>query len=162
MVSDANRGMAAARQAVFPTVPWQRFQFHLLQNAQAYVPRLEMRIEVAESIRSIFAWPDLTSAQARLKERVSCHAKSAPKFAAWMEHNLPQGFVVYALPVAHHRRMRTSNAIEQVNQELKRRTRIAALVPNKASLPRLFCALHCEQCNGKIYLNMNPAEPSQS
>jgi transposase-like protein len=95
---------------------------------------------------------------------VSFYAKSAPKLAAWMEHNLPQGFAVYALPTTHHRRMRTSNAIERVNQELKRRTRVAALFPNEASLLRLVSALLCEQSDewstGKTYLNMNPAEPS--
>lgn len=166
IVSDAHPGMAAARQAVFPAVPWQRCQFHLQQNAQAYVPRLEMRAEVAESIRSIFTSPDLAAAQARLKERVSFYAKSAPKLAAWMEANIPQGFAVYALPAAHQRRMRTSNAIERVNQELKRRTRVAALFPNEASLLRLVSALLCEQSDewstGKIYLNMNSTEPPQT
>jgi putative transposase len=163
IVSDAHPGMAAARQAVFPAVPWQRCQFHLQQNAQAYVPRMEMRAEVAESIRSIFTCADLASAQIRLKERVIFYAKSAPKLAVWMEANIPQGFAVYALPVAHHRRMRTSNAIERVNQELKRRTRVAALFPNEASLLRLVSALLCEQSDewstGKIYLNMNSTEP---
>ena len=80
-----------------------------------------------------------------------------------MEQNLPQGFTVYSLPTAHHRRMRTSNAIERVNQELKRRTRVAALFPNKASLLRLISALLCEQSDewltSKIHLNMNPARP---
>lgn len=166
IVSDAHPGMAAARQAVFPAVPWQRCQFHLQQNAQAYVPRLELRAQVAEDIRAIFTSPDLAAAQARLKERVSFYAKSAPKLAAWMEANIAQGFTVYALPTAHHRRMRTSNAIERVNQELKRRTRVAALFPNEASLLRLTTALLCEQSDewstGKIYLNMTPAEPPQT
>jgi len=166
IVSDAHPGMAAARQAVFPSVPWQRCQFHLQQNAQAYVPRVEMRTEVAESIRSIFTSTDLASAQARLKERVLFYSKSAPKLASWMEANLPQGFTVFALPATHQRRMRTSNAIERVNQELKRRTRVAALFPNEASLLRLISALLCEQSDewstGKIYLNMNPSEPSQT
>jgi len=157
--------MAAARQAVFCAVPWQRCQFHLQQNAQAYVPRLKMRAEVAESISSIFTSADLASAQARLKERVNFYAKSAPKLVAWMEANIPQSFAVYTLPAAHQRRMRDSNAIERVNQELKRRTRVAAIFPNEASLLRLVSALLCEQSDewstGKIYLNMNPTEPPQ-
>lgn len=72
-----------------------------------------------------------------------------------MEENIPEGFTVYALPEAHHRRLRTSNAIERVNQELKRRTRVASLFPNEASLLRLATALLCELSNewltGKIY-----------
>ena len=81
--------------------------------------------------------PGPATAQARLKERVAFHAKTAPKLAAWMEENLPQGLAVFALPAAHQRRMRTSNAMERVNQELKRRTRVAGLFPNEASLLRL-------------------------
>ncbi len=80
-----------------------------------------------------------------------------------MEQNLPQSFTVYSLPTAHHPRMRTSNAIKRVNQELKRRTRVAALFPNEASLLRLISAFLCEQSDewltSKIYLNMNPAHP---
>ena len=166
IVSDAHPGMAAARQAVFPSVPWQRCQFHLQQNAQAYVPRIDLRTVVAADIRSIFTCSDLASARDRLKERVLFYSKTAPKLAAWMEDNIPQGFTVYALPEAHHRRMRTSNAIERVNQELKRRTRVAALFPNEASLLRLATALLCEMSDewltGKIYLNMNSTEPPQA
>ena len=163
IVSDAHPGMAAARRAVFPSVPWQRCQFHLQQNAQAYVPRVDMRTVVAADIRSIFNCSDLASARARLKDRVNFYSKTAPKLAAWMEENIPEAFAVYALPEAHHRRMRTSNAIERVNQEIKRRTRVASLFPNEASLLRLGTALLCELSNewltGKIYLNMNSIAP---
>ena len=80
-----------------------------------------------------------------------------------MEQNLPQGFTVYAHLTAHQRRIRTSNAIERVNQERKRRTRVAAPFPNEASLLRLVSALLCEQndewLTSKIYLNMNPVHP---
>ena len=162
IVSDAHSGLSAARTAVFPSVPWQRCQFHLQQNAQAYVPRNDMRQSVAADIRSIFNSHDLASAQARLKTLVDAYSKSAPKLSAWMEENIPQGFTVFSLPAAHHRRMRTSNAIERVNQELKRRTRVASLFPNEASLLRLISALLCEiseeWLTGKIYLNMNPTD----
>src|SRR5208282_6506288 len=91
IVSDDHPGMAAARQAVFGAVPWQRCQFHLQQNAQAYVPRLDQRAEVARAIRSVFDCPDRASAEARLKMVVAAQAATAPKLAAWMEENLPQG-----------------------------------------------------------------------
>lgn len=164
IVSDAHQGMAAARAAVFPSVPWQRCQFHLQQNAQAHVPRSDMRGEVAESIRSIFACADLSAAQARLKDRVAHYARSAPKLAAWMEKHIAEGFTVFALPRAHQKRMRTSNAIERVNQEIKRRTRVAAIFPNEDSLLRLVTALLCEQsdewASSKIYLSMDsPSHP---
>jgi transposase-like protein len=162
IVSDAHAGLSAARAAVFPSVPWQRCQFHLQQNAQAFVPRLDLRAKVAADIRSIFLCPDLPSATARLKDLVQTYAPTAPKLALWMESNLPQGFAVFALPAAHQRRLRTSNPIERVNQEIKRRTRVASLFPNEASLLRLVSALLCEindeWLTGKSYLNMNPAD----
>jgi len=77
---------------------------------------------------------------------------------SWRQRR-PKGFAVFSLPAAHHRRMRTSNALERVNQEIKRRTRVASLF-NESSLLRLVCALLSEISNewltGKIYLNMNP------
>ena len=165
LISDDHKGLGAARQAVFPGVPWQRCQFHLQQNAQAYVPRLDQRVPVAQAIRSIFDCPDRLTAQSRLKEIVAQHAQTAPKLAAWMEENLPQGFAAFAFPREHQRRLRTSNPLERVNKELKRRTRVAGLFPNEASLLRLVSAILAEVSDewetGKIYLNMdNPTQPS--
>jgi transposase-like protein len=163
IVSDDHPGMAAARKAVFGAVPWQRCQFHLQQNAQAYVPRLDQRKEVARAIRSVFDSPSRPSAETRLKEIVTHYAKSTPKLSAWMEENLPQGLTVFDLPVAHQKRLRTSNGLERVNQELKRRTRVARVFPNEASLLRLVSALLAETSDewesGKIYLNMECQNP---
>lgn len=158
IVSDDHAGLGAARTAVFPAVPWQRCQFHLQQNAQAYVPRLDQRAAVALAIRTVFNNPDLPSAQRRLKEVVADYAATAPRLAAWMEENLPQGFTIFSLPQTHQRRLRTTNALERVNMELKRRTRVAGLFPNEASLLRLISALLAEFSDdwetGKTYLNM--------
>ena len=158
LISDDHAGLGAARTAVFPAVTWQRCQFHLQQNAQAYVPRLEQRAAVAQAIRTVFDCPDRLSAQARLKEVAAAYAKTAPKLTAWMEENLPQGLAVFAFPAAHQRRLRTSNPLERVNMELKRRTRVAGLFPNEASLLRLVSALLAETSEeweiGKSYLNM--------
>lgn len=159
IISDDHKGLSAARQAVFPAVPWQRCQFHLQQNAQAYVPRLDQRAAVAQAIRSVFNCPDRLSALARLKEVMLAYSASAPKLAAWMEDNLPQGFAAFAFPLAHQRRLRTTNALERVNMELKRRTRVANVFPNEASLQRLVSALLAETSDewesGNIYLNMD-------
>jgi transposase-like protein len=165
IVSDDHAGLGAARTAVFPSIPWQRCQFHLQQNAQAYVPRLDQRAAVAEAIRSVFNCQDRPAAERRLKEVVTLYATSAPKLSAWMETNLPQGFAVFSLPSAHQLRMRTSNALERVNQELKRRTRVACLFPNEASLLRLVTALlnelSDEWLTTKVYLTMeNHPQPS--
>jgi transposase-like protein len=158
IISDDHQGIAAARKAVFPAVPWQRCQFHLQQNAQAYVPRLDQRAQVASSIRAIFNCGDRASAQLRLKETVAAYAQNAPKLASWMEKNIPEGFSVFAFPAAHQRRLRTSNPLERVNMEIKRRTRVAGIFPNEASLLRLVSALLVETSDQweieKIYLNM--------
>ena len=163
IVSDDHAGLRAARTAVFPSVPWQRCQFHLQQNAQAYVPKLDQRADVAEAIRSVFNAPSRPAADLRLKEIAHRYQACAPKLSAWMEENLPQGLAVFALPSAHQKRLRTSNAIERVNQEIKRRTRVASLFPNEASLLRLVSALLAETSaeweTGKVYLNMENQNP---
>ena len=165
IVSDDHPGLGAARTAVFPSVPWQRCQFHLQQNAQAYIPRLDQRAAVAEAIRSVFNSPDRPAAERRLKEVVALYATSAPKLSAWLEANLPQGFAIFALPPAQQLRLRTSNGLERVNRELKRRTRVAGLFPNEASLLRLVSALLNEISDEwqtvRAYLNIeNQPQPS--
>lgn len=162
IVSDDHAGLKAARRAVFPSVPWPRGQFHLQQNAQADVPRLDQRAAVAEAIRSVFHSPSRAAADQRLKEIVTTYA-GIPKLAAWMEENLPEGLTVFGWPSGHQRRLRTSNALERVHEELRRRTRVASLFPNEASLLRLVSALLQETSEGwetgKVYLNMQNQNP---
>ena len=81
IVSDHHAGLKAARRAVFPSVPWQRCQFHLQQNAQAYVTRLDQRLPVAQRIRAIFNAPDREEAQRLLNQAIEAWRKDAPKLA---------------------------------------------------------------------------------
>ncbi len=142
--------------AVFGGVPWQRCQFHLQQNAQAYVPRQELKAEVAAAIRAIFNAPSLHEAKRLLAETVQRYRPTAPKLATWLEENLPEGFIVFAFPEAHRRLIRTTNGLERVNQEIRRRTRVARLFPNEASCLRLVTAVVMEISEewetGKAYL----------
>jgi len=158
IVSDDHAGMEAARKAVFTGVAWQRCQFHLQQNAQAYVPRVSMRREVAEDIRTIFKAPDRETAESYLKKLVEKYADIAPKLADWMEVNVPEGFTVFAFPKAHQRRLRTSNFLERLSQEIKRRTRIVRVFPNELSCLRLISAILMETNDdweyGRIYLRI--------
>lgn len=160
IVSDHHAGLKAARRAVFPSVPWQRCQFHLQQNAQAYVTRLDQRLPVAQRIRAIFNAPDREEAQRLLNQAIEAWRKDAPKLAEWAEENLPMGFAVFDYPSAHRIRLRTTNGLERINRELKRRTRVASIFPNPPSCLRLVSALlaECDEewMTGKIYLNMNP------
>lgn len=144
IVSDDHAGLHAARAARFAGVPWQRCQFHLQQNASAYVPRKEMRTEVARSIRSVFEAPDRHAADRRLAEVVAGYRDTAPRLAEWAESNIPQGLSIFSLPPEYRRRLRTTNGLERLNREIKRRTRVATLFPNEASLLRLVTAILAE------------------
>jgi transposase-like protein len=158
IISDDHTGMEAARKAVFTGVPWQRCQFHLQQNAQAYVPKVGMRREVSEDIRTIFNAPDRETAESYLKKVVEKYAILAPKLADWMEVNLPEGFTVFAFPKTHQRKLRTSNQLERLSQEIKRRTRIVRVFPNEQSCLRLISALLMEVGEeweyGRLYLDL--------
>jgi transposase-like protein len=158
IISDDHAGLKAARRATLPSVPWQRCQFHLQQNAHAYVPRLDLRKEVALRIRSIFNAPDKAEAQRLLNQAVERWKKEAPKLADWAEANLPEGFAVFDYPSGHRTRLRTTNGLERINREIKRRTRVASIFPNAASCLRLVSALlaECDEdwMTAKIYLTM--------
>ena len=158
IVSDDHAGLKAARESRFPAVPWQRCQFHLQQNAGHYVPRLAMRTDLAMDLRGIFDAPDRVEADRRLELIVRKYEKTAPKLSAWLSANVPDGLTVFSLPAAHRRRLRTSNLLERLNKEIKRRTRVATLFPNEASLLRLVSAVLMEISEEweteKIYLRM--------
>jgi putative transposase len=143
-ISDAHEGLKAARKAVFPSVPWQRCQFHLQQNAQSYVPKQEMRKEVAAAIRNIFNAPDEAEAKRLLDQLLERYEKSAPRLVAWAEQNIQEGLTVLQFPADHWRRIRTSNVLERVNKEIRRRTRVATIFPNENSCLRLVSAVLME------------------
>ena len=158
IICDDHTGLKAARQARFAGVPWQRCQFHLQQNAGHYVPRVEMRSDLAADLRAVFDAPDRAEANHRLEMAVRKYEKSAPKLANWLSDNVPDGLAVFALPAAHRRRLRTSNLLERLNKEIKRRTRVATLFPNEAALLRLVSAVLMEISEEweteKLYLRM--------
>ena len=158
IVSDDHPGLKQARKACFPGIPWQRCQFHLMQNAMHYVPKMAMRSEVAQDLRNVFNAPDRTDAERLLAQTVKKYAKAAPDLADWMERAVPEGLTIFELPDRCRRRLRTTNMLERINQEIKRRTRVATLFPNAASLLRLVSAVLNEFSEdwetGKRYLTM--------
>jgi len=157
IISDDHAGLKQARKAVFGGVPWQRCQFHLQQNAQAYVPRKGMKKEVAADIRAIFDAPNRQEAERLLALTVKKYQEQASKLAEWMETNLPEGLTVFAFPAEHRRRIRTTNMLERVNREIRRRTRVVSIFPNEASCLRLVSALLMEiseeWLTGRTYLS---------
>lgn len=144
VTSDDHEGLGAARRAVLGSVPWQRCQFHLQQNAGAHLPKQSMRLEAAADIRAMFNSPDRQAAEVFLQSAIQKYAVSAPHFSAWLEENLSEGFTVFDFPLEHRRSIRTSNSLERVNMEIRRRTRVVGVFPNEASCLRLISALLME------------------
>ena len=156
IVSDNHAGLKAACAARFHGVLWQRCQFHLMQNAMHLVTHRHQRSEVAEGLRSVFNAGDHAEAQRRLGLLVQRYEPSMPKLSQWMEKNVAEGLAVLALSAEQRRYLRTTNMLERLHKEIKRRTRVATLFPNEASLLRLVSAVLAEtsqewEC-GKIYL----------
>jgi putative transposase len=156
VTSDAHSGLKAALKATLNSVPWQRCQFHLQKNAQQYVTKQHLKKKVASDIKVIFNADDRAHAEERLQDFVKTYSESQPKLATWAEENLPEGFTVFALPEAHRKRMRTSNACENVNGQIKKRTRVVGLFPSEESLLRLVTGVLVEISEtwetGKAYL----------
>jgi len=87
---------------------------------------------------------DAAEANRRLHDVTTRYRKPAPALAAWLEENIPEALTILQVPAAHRRRLRTTNGLERLNKEIKRRTRVATLFPNEASLLRLASAVLSE------------------
>ena len=157
ITSDDHAGLRAARLAVFGGIPWQRCQFHLQQNAQAYVPHKDMQAEVAEDIRTIFNAPDRATADAYLAKAVLKYEKNASRLSDWMANNLPEGLMVFSFPGGFRKLLRTTNGVERLHREVRRRARVVSIFPNKRSCLRLVSAILSEiseeWLTGRTYIN---------
>ncbi len=165
VTSDDHKGIRAALAARLTGVPWQRCQCHLQRNAQAYVPKKHMSAAVADAIRGVFNASDEHEAEEKLSRMIEVYRKKAPALARWAEENIPEGLSVFRLPARHRRRLRTTNSVERINEEIKRRTRVARLFPNEESLLRLVSAILSEISEdwetGRVYLNMKDEWPEE-
>ena len=159
IVSDAHEGLAAARQAVFSGVPWQRCQLHLQQNAQAYITKRSLKEQVASDIRAIFNASSMEEAKRLLDIMVEKYAKDQQKLSAWMRDNIPEGLTVFMFPEHMRKKLRTNNIEERINRSIKARTRIISVFPNQMSQLRLVSAICMEISDdwetGTTYLNVN-------
>ena len=157
IISDDHVGLKNARQKVFPSIPWQRCQFHISQNAQRYAPKQSLKEPIAIAMRSIFNSSDLVSAKQKALQVVKSFEKNAPEFASWLENNIEESLTCFNFPRSHQK-IRTTNGLEGVNRGIKRRTRVAMLFPNAESALRLVTGvlieIHEEWVTGKVYLKM--------
>lgn len=123
-----------------------------------------MQAEAAADIRTIFNAPNRAAAEAYLAKTVQKYAKQASKLADWLETNIPEGLTVFAFPVAHQRRLRTTNALERLNRELDRRTTVVSIFPNEAACLRLASAIlvECDEQwqTDRVYLSFPASDSS--
>lgn len=158
LISDDHAGLKKARQAVLPGTAWQRCYFHLAQNAQSYAPSLSAKEEIGAVIRDIYNAPSKEEAKMRFKRAVDNYGGKWPKFTQWMEENCEESMSFYDYPKSHWKRIRTNNTSERLNQEIKRRTRVARLFPNSEACLRVATAIvveiHEEWISGRKYLQV--------
>ena len=159
VTSDDHHGLKEAMKAVLTGVSWNRCHVHLQRNAVAYIPKVAMRKEVAEDIRQIFNAKDVHKAKALLDETIDKYRKSASKLADWLEENIPDGFAIMTYPSRIRRLLRTTNMLERLNKEIKRRTKVVMVFPNERSITRLVSALLMEVSqdweSDKVYVRLD-------
>lgn len=144
ITSDDHAGLRAALTARFAGVAWQRCQFHLAKNLLDHLPPSVVQEEASRDLRAVFNAPNRAEADRLLGQMVSKYAPVSKKLADWLEANVPEGLTVFGFPAEHRRRLRTNNVLERLNREIKRRTRVASIFPNEASLLRLATAVLME------------------
>ena len=96
-----------------------------------------MRVEIAETMKEILNSPTLAIGLEMKCQAIIKYQKRAPEFAKWLEENIDEELTVFQFPKEHWKKLRTSNGMERLNREIKRRTRVAVIFPNKESALRL-------------------------
>jgi len=157
VVSDDHAGLRRALREILPEAAWQRCYVHFLRNALDHMPRkadddclrelrwLYDRRNAAEAEKDLAAW------LLRWQEKYS-------RLCDWVEENIAETLTFYRLPREYHKHLKSTNMLERMNEEIKRRTRVVRIFPNQESCLRLIRALAAETHEGWLeehrYLNM--------
>ena len=139
VVSDAHVGLKAAAAKVLGA-SWQRCRVHFMRNALACVPKRASAM-VSAAIRTAFDLADPEDAHRRWGELVEVFDSSHPKLAALMRSAEEDVLAYKRFPPEHHRQLHSTNPLERLNKEIKRRTRVVGIFPNDASIERLIGAM---------------------
>ena len=157
VVSDNHAGLVKAIRNRLPGSSWQHCQTHLMRNILDSTPKRLQR-EMHDRIRLVFEAPDEETARELATDVIERYETAAPKAVGKLEEHLDDALAVMGLPARYRRRLRTSNSIERLNQEIRRRERAIRIFPNQASALRLIGALLLEQdevwSEGRKYLEM--------
>lgn len=158
VVSDDHAGLKRAIMETLPEAYWQRCYVHFLRNALDYLPRKQADDCLVE-LRWIYDRHDAEEARHDLAAWLTRWQDKHPKLCAWVEANIDETFAFYRLPRAHHKHLKSTNLLERLNQEIKRRTLLVRIFPDEASCLRLVQALavetHEEWVDENRYLNMD-------
>ena len=157
VVSDDHAGLKAAIREVLPEAVWQRCYVHFLRNALDYVPR-KVDDDCLQELRWLYARRDLAEALNDLATWLARWAGKYPRLTAWVEENLEETLSFYRFPRQHHKHLKSTNMLERLNEEIKRRTLVVRIFPNAQSCLRLIRALAVETHENWLeqhrYLNM--------
>jgi putative transposase len=156
VVSDDHEGIKAAVAGELPGVDWQRCVAHFMRNVLAHVPALAMG-EVAEDLKAIFKVRREKSARALAEEFVELHGGHYPKAISVFEAGIGSALTYLRYPGSHHARIRTTNVLERLYKEVKRRTKVVGVFPNETSASTLATEImlrSSEEWALKRYLNM--------
>jgi putative transposase len=157
VVSDHHGGLTSAVRVQFQGATWQRCQMHLSANIADATPKA-LHDEVHARVQAIFEAPDLETARLLLARFVADYSQTAPAAVATLERGFDDATAVLALPAAYRKRLRTTNGVERLNEEIRRRERVIRIFPNREAAMRLLGALLMEQdegwSTGKRYLDM--------
>ena len=144
VVSDAHEGLKAAIAKVLSGVQWQRCRVHFMRNLLSTVPRAAQET-VAAFVRTVFYQPDHASAMAHLKDVAGMLRARFPEAAQLLEDAAEDVLAHMHFPKEHRRRLHSTNTVERLHMEIKRRTRVIGIFPNRASLLRMVATLLQEQ-----------------
>jgi putative transposase len=157
VVSDDHAGLRAAIREVLPEAAWQRCYVHFLRNALDHLPR-KADDECMTELRWIYDRRTIEEAHQDLAAWLKKWGKRYQKLCDWVEANIEETLTFYRLPRQHHKNMKSTNLLERLNEEVKRRTLVVRIFPNTASCLRLIRALAVEMHENWIeairYLNM--------
>lgn len=157
-ISDAHEGLKHAIAAVLTGASWQRCRVHFMRNALSHVPKGSQPM-VSAAIRTIFAQPDQNSARNHLKQISEMLSKQFPRVASQLEEAQEEILAYMAFPAEHWRQIASTNPLERLNKEIKRRSDVVGIFPNRASAIRLVGAILAEQSDewliGRRYLSQD-------
>jgi putative transposase len=158
VVSDDHPGLKQAIREVLPEAAWQRCYVHFLRNALDYVPR-KVDDDCLQELRWFYDRRDLAEARRDIAQWLAKWQGKYPRLCNWVEDNIEETLTYYRLPLQHHKHMKSTNMLERLNQELKRRTHVVRIFPNAESCLRLVRALAVETHENWLeairYLNMD-------